>query len=166
MLTFLAAVIMFQDAKVTDLKDGFVRVETASYSLEVPKGWEIGEETSFGQREMKAPVAKKGEMTAMTAPGGGKQGWDRLYQTSLFFIMRSSPVGSKATPYKLSKTKQGYQAASFNVLDEKGFAISRYVILKDEKDSILALSVKIPDAKNEKDLLAKFDRLVKTARLL
>lgn len=157
----LLALVLSVDAKITDLKDGFVRVETASYRIEVPKGWEVSRETSFGQREMTSP---EGKMTAMTAPGGGRQGWERLYRTSLFFIMREKE--GKATPYSISKTAQGYEACTFSILDKEGFAERRYVILKNPKsENILALSVKIPERKRERELVAAFDRLVKTAVL-
>ncbi len=156
----IALVLGPGDAKIVDLKDGFVRVETPSYSLEVPKGWEVSRETSFGQREM---TSNAGKMTAMTAAGGGKQGWEQLYRTSLFFIMREKK--GNATPYQISKTKQGYEACSFSILDADGFADRRYVILKNEVQNILALSVKIPERKLEKGLLAQFDRMVRTAKL-
>lgn len=156
-----ALLLTASDAKIVDLKDGFVRVDTASYSLEVPKGWEVSPETSFGQREM---TSSEGKMTAMTAAGGGRQGWEQLYRTSLFFIMREKK--GQATPYKISKSSQGYEACTFSILDEKGFADRRYVILKNPKtENILALSVKIPNQKKEKDLQAAFDRMVRTAKL-
>ena len=160
----LAAFLLssFSDHSVTDLKDGFVRVKTPSYSVEIPKGWEVGQETSFGQREF---MTRDGKFTAMTAPGGGKQGWERLYRTSLYFIKRGNP-DLKETPYKISKTKQGYEAASFSMVDKKGFATERFVILKAANDNILALSVKIPSQAQEKDLAKAFDRLVKSATLV
>lgn len=147
------------DAKMKDLKDGFVRVETASYTIEVPKGWTVSRETSFGQRTMEG---NRGTMTAMTAAGGGSQGWERLYRTSLWFISREMP-NYKATPYKLSKTSQGYEAASFSMLDDKGFAKARYVLLKAPNGNLLALSVKIPGKSEERELVAQFDRLIRTA---
>lgn len=158
----LAALLLAQvaDATIVDLRDGFVRVKTSSYEVEVPKGWNVTRETSFGERTFRA---EKGEMTAMTARGAGAQGWDRLYRTSLFFIQRSNP--GKATPYELSKTAQGYEAASFSILNEDGFAKARYVILKHPNDNILALSVKIPDRRDERSLRAAFDRMVRTAKL-
>jgi hypothetical protein len=162
MLSLAMAVLLGPgDAKIVDLKDGFVRVETSSYSLEVPKGWEVSRETAFGQREM---TSDTGRMTAMTAAGGGKQGWEQLYRTSLYFIMREKK--GNPTPYQISKTKQGYEACSFSILDSDGFADRRYVILKNEVQNILALSVKIPDKKKETGLMAQFDRMVRTAKLL
>lgn len=148
------------DTKTEDLKDGYVRVTTASYTLEVPKGWDVSGETSFGQREMSGAKTK---MTAMTAGGGGgPTNWDQLYQTAVWFSTRE---GGKATPYKLSKSAQGYEAMSYTVVNENGFATNRYVILKAPKGAILALSVKIPDEKRESELMKHFDRLVKTASI-
>ena len=147
------------DAKVTDLKDGFVKVVTPAYSLEVPKGWEVSKETPFGQREFDGP---KGKMTAMTANAGPKPDWDQLYKTSMFFIMREKK--GTATPYKLGKTDQGYNTCSFTISDESGFADRRYVLLHCPKGPVLALSVKIPSKTEEKVLQAAFDRMVKTAR--
>ncbi|NDG88680.1 MAG: hypothetical protein EBY15_12140, partial [Gammaproteobacteria bacterium] len=74
-------------------------------------------------------------------------------------------TGSKATPYKIVKTKQGYEAMSFSVLSKEGFAKSRYMILRAKNDDILALSVKVPSQQDEKDLVKAFDRLVVTAKL-
>jgi len=147
------------DAKLVELKDGFVRVETSAYSLEVPKGWVVSKETSFGQREFDGP---KGRMTAMTANAGPNPDWDRLYQTSLYFIMREKR--GKATPYKISKTSQGYNSCSFTILDDEGFADRRYVLLHSPKGPVLALSVKIPDKKLESELQSAFDRMVKSAK--
>jgi hypothetical protein len=159
MLPFFALVLQ-TDAKIVDLKDGFVRVETSSYSLEVPKGWEVSRETSFGQREFDGPT---GRMSAMTANAGVKPDWDRLYNTSLYFIMREKK--GKATPYKLGKSEQGYNTCSFTIIDEKGFADRRYVLLHHPTGSLLALSVKIPDQKREKELVSAFDRMIKSARM-
>jgi hypothetical protein len=147
------------DAKLVPLKDGYVRVETSAYSLEVPKGWVVSKETSFGQREFDGP---KGSMTAMTANAGPKPDWDRLYQTSLYFIMREKR--GKATPYTLGKTDQGFNTCSFTILDDSGFADRRYVLLHSPKGALLALSVKIPDKKLESELQATFDRMVKSAK--
>lgn len=156
----LASVSLGQDVKTEDLKDGFVRVTTPTYTIELPKAWKVGKESSFGQREM---WSEEGRMSAMTAPGGGRQGWEQLYRTSLYFIQREGP--GKPTPYKITKSAQGYEACSFSILDDEGFAKKRYVILKATNDNILALSIKIPDKKKEKDLAATFDRLVKTAKV-
>jgi hypothetical protein len=151
------------DFTSTDLKDGFLRIETNAYVIEVPKGWSVQRETPWGAREI---TGGPGEFSAMTGRGAGKQGWDQLYRTSLFFVMRAEGnSGAKATPYKIVKTKQGYDAMSFSVVDKDGFAKSRYMILKAADDDILALSVKVPNAKAEKDLVKTFDRMVVTAKL-
>ncbi|MFZ4507133.1 MAG: hypothetical protein ACOYON_05475 [Fimbriimonas sp.] len=148
-----------KDMETEELKDGWVRVKTTSYTLEIPKGWDVTAETSFGQREMTSGPAK---MSAMTAPGnGGPTNWDSLYQTAVYFSTRG---GGKATPYKMSKSKQGYDAMSYSVVKD-GFAASRYVILRSPKGDILALSVTIPEVKREADLMKVFDRMVRTANI-
>lgn len=159
----LAAFILGQtsDAKVIDLKDGFVRVETKEYSFEVPKGWEVGSQTSWGARDL-TPDKGAGSMGAMTAPPS-TQSWDRLYQTSLYFIMREKP--GKATPYVLGKVPQGYETMSFQVADPDGFASRRYVILKAKTNQVLALSVKIPGKSEEKKFTVIFDRMIKSAKI-
>jgi hypothetical protein len=159
MFALLACLATISDTKQTNLPDGFVRVETAAYTIELPPGWSVSRETSFGQREMSKGEA---QMTAMTAPGGGRQSWDRLYQTAVYFSTRG---GGKATPYKLTKTKQGYEAMSYSVLDGSGWARTRYMILKSKNGNALALSVKIPGKQREGELTAIFDRLVHTAKI-
>lgn len=145
--------------KVLDLKDGFVRVKTPKYEVEVPSGWEVGAQTSFGQREFSSK--KDGQMSAMTG-NAREQSWDQLYQTSLFFIKRS--IKGTPTPFKVFKSKQGYEAISFSmVVDE--LPVARYVILKNDKKDILALSVKIPTKTARESLGAIFDRLVTTAKM-
>jgi hypothetical protein len=147
------------DAKIVDLKDGFVQVVTRAYTVEVPKGWTVSRETGFGQREFES---SKGRLTAMTANAGPKPDWDGLYRTSLYFIMREKR--GKATPYELGKTDKGYGTCSFSILNSEGFADRRYVLLHNPKGPVLALSVKIPDPKQESELKTAFDRLVRTAR--
>ena len=66
-------------------------VTTKNYTIQIPESWELGEETPFGQREMN-PKVGKGQLTSMTGPGLGKQSWDQLYQTSLYFILRGQPA--------------------------------------------------------------------------
>jgi len=162
-LCFTLLAFQGRDFTVTDLKDGFQRIETAAYVIEIPKGWEVQRETPWGSREIKG---EPGAFSAMTGKGAGKQGWDQLYRTSLYFVMRSREnAGNTATPYKIVKTKQGYDAMSFSVVDKAGFAQSRYMILKAADDDILALSVKVPNQKAEKDLVKSFDRMVVTAKL-
>ncbi len=148
------------------------KVETKNYTIEVPAGWEVGEETPFGQREIvpaKGPEgAVVGSMSSMTGPGLGKQSWDQLYNTSLYFITRYAPGKGKmtATPYKLGKSKQGFETCSWTMLDEQKRPIQQHVILKHTNGNILALSVKLPPsaAKQPRTALeAEFRRLVDTA---
>jgi phosphatidate phosphatase APP1 len=161
---FVAGIMLVQtgpkDASMTDLKDGYVRVNAATYTIEVPKDWKVSEETQWGQRKM-APSKSDGELGVMTAPPG-RQSWDSLYRTSLFFIMRESP-NDKASPYKLTKREDGLEAAVFSVTNPEGFAYKRYVLLRHPEKGLLALSVRIPDRKSEAAWQKHFDRLVKTA---
>jgi hypothetical protein len=150
----------------------YTKFEAKNYVLEVPEGWEVGAETPFGQREIlpgkKANAAKGSSMSLMTGPGLGQQSWDQLYQTSLYFITRYAPAGGKmtATPFKVSKTKQGFEACTWTMADQKGIAVQRHVILKDPSGGILALSVKIPASAgslSQDRLNAIFQRTVDTA---
>ncbi len=150
-----------RDATISPLKDGWVKVVTASYSIEVPKGWLVTEETRWGQRKV-APKETDGELGVMTAPPS-QQSWESLYKTSLFFIMRESPKDT-ASPYKLVKRGDGLEAATFSVTNPQGFAYKRYFLLKHPEKGLLALSVRIPDKKEESSWEQKFDRLVKTAQ--
>jgi hypothetical protein len=147
------------DAKLVDLKDGYVRVEGKTYSIEIPKGWTVEPETRWGQR--KISPSGGGELGAMTAPPS-QQSWDELYDTALFFIMRDEK--GDATPYEKVKTKQGYEAASFSVLDKERFAKRRFIMIKEPNKGLLALSVKIPDKKLEDVWAAHFKRMVDTAQ--
>lgn len=162
-LLFLLGIVLgqAQGAKLVDLKDGFVRVETPAYSFEIPKGWEVSAETPYGARDM-TPAKGAGTLGAMTAPPT-TQSWDQLYKTSLFFILREKD--GKATPYVLGKAKQGYERMSFEVADEDGFASRRYVILKSKANRILALSVKLTSKKDEKVFVGYFDRMISSARI-
>jgi hypothetical protein len=147
--------ILGSDLKTTDLKDGFVRVETPKYVIEVPKGWEVGEETSFGQREING-----GGMTTMTG-GRTKATWDELYKTSLYFIRRGTK--DEPTPFRLGKNKKGYETMSFEMVNKDKQPSSKYVILKNAKAEILALSIKIKSPKSEKEMDKIFLRLISTA---
>lgn len=147
------------DAKLEDLKDGYVRVVTREYSIEVPKGWAVTTETRWGQRDATGNGGKLGVMTA----GATDATWEELYRTSLFFIQRERR--GTPTPFKVSKTDQGYEACSFSILDEEGFAERRYVLLKNKDREVIALSVRIDDRKATKDLERHFDRMVRTARI-
>ncbi len=146
------------DVKTEDLGDGFVRITAPKYVVEIPKGWEVGRETSFGQREY---MGADGEMGTMTGSAKGSN-WDRLYQTSLFFIRRS--MKGEPTPYKIVKAKQGYEAMTFNMMYEER-PVARYVILMNDKEEILALSVKIPTKAKQKEMEKAFQRMVDTAKM-
>jgi len=158
----LVSVQLPKDAKVVDLHDGYSRVETASYVVELPNGWSISEETPWGQRKAQ-PKGTDGELGVMTAPPG-RQTWDQLYQTSLYFILRESK--GKPTPYKLSKTASGLETASFEVLDDDGFAARRFVLIRGKDGRLLALSVKVPNRAADKDWTKHFERLIRTARFI
>ena len=151
------------------------KIETKNYIVEVPEGWEVGQETPFGQREMRPAKALELErgasLSSMTGPGLGRQSWQQLYETSLYFITRYAPNGDKmkATPYKLGKSKQDFEACSWTMTDADGKPQQRHVILKHSNGNILAMSVKIPSAaaKESKDRLeAIFQHLVDTAIVL
>lgn len=145
-----------------DLGDGFVKYHTSSYTLELPKEWLVGELMPWGARSITPEPKSQTELGVMTA-GVTKQTWDQLYKTSLFFIMRQEP--GKATPFKVKKMPNGYEACSFQVMNDKGFAKRRYVLLKSQKGEAIALSVIISDQKDEKKIAGYFDRMVKTAHI-
>lgn len=147
---------------MTPLKDGFVRVVSKDYAVEVPKSWTVGSQTPWGARSIMPAKAAETELGVMRA-GVTSQTWDQLYQTSLFFIMRQEP--GKATPYRLGKTKSGYDSCSFEVADTKGFVKRKYVLLKDAHGSAIALSVVIGSPDQEKQVSAYFDRMVTTAKI-
>jgi hypothetical protein len=156
----LALVAAPKDATVTDLKDGFVRVETKAYILEMPKDWSVTRETPWGARDM-TPKEGEGKMGVMTAPPT-QASWDELYRTSLYFITRERK--GKPTAYRLGKAPQGYETMSFEVLDKDGWADRRYVILKKD-DRILALNVNLASKKVEKAWMAHFQRMIDTAKI-
>jgi hypothetical protein len=162
-LISLTAIALSQtpdDAKIIDLKDGYCQVQAATYTIEVPKGWEVSGQTPWGQRTM-TPQKGSGELGVMTAPPG-RQTWDELYQTSLYFIRRESD--GKPTPYRITKMANGLEAASFELLDKGGFAAKRYVLIKDEKKGLLALSVKVPSRDADKEWTKHFDRMIRSAK--
>jgi hypothetical protein len=136
-------------------------VETEKYSFEVPRGWIVGKETPWGARDI-APSSGSGKLGAMTA-GPTKATWDELYKTSLFYIQREE--NGKETPFRVGKTKQGYECMSFEVAQSSGFVNRRYTLLKNSKGNALALSVRIPSLKDEKKYLAEFKRMVDSAKL-
>jgi hypothetical protein len=158
-LTTLAFAQTPSDAKITDLGDGYSRIQASAYSVEVPNGWEVSNQTPWGQRTMH-PKDKAGELAVMTAPPGS-QTWDQLYETSLFFILRESK--GKPTPYCLGKTPKGLETASFEVLDDEGFPSRRYILIRDKSKGLLALSVKVPSREADKEWTKHFERLVRTA---
>jgi hypothetical protein len=147
------------DATAVDLKDGYVRVTTKDYEIDIPKAWSVEEETPWGARAMR-PKQGRGELGVMTAPPS-ERSWDDLYRTSLFFILREER--GEATPYTLTKTKRGYEAAQFSVLDDKGFAKRRYVLIREKSQGLLALSVKVPSKEADAEWQKHFSRMVESA---
>ncbi|MCE9558235.1 MAG: hypothetical protein K8R88_04725 [Armatimonadetes bacterium] len=150
-----------KDAKLTDLKDGFVQVDTTEYTVQVPKSWTVSTQTPWGARTM-TNKENPSELGVMTG-GASQADWKQLYQTSLYFIMREEK--GKASPYVLGKSKQGYESMSFSVMNEEDYASRRFLILKAKSGSILALSIRIADKKEEKTLIKQFQRMVETAKL-
>lgn len=162
-LTLIAAAALSQlpkDAKTLNLGDGYSRVETASYLIEVPTGWEVSDETTWGQRKAN-PRGAEGELGVMTAPPM-RQSWEQLYQTSLYYILRESK--GKPTPYRLGKTVSGLETASFEVLDDAGFAARRFILIRGKDGRLLALSVKVPSRSADKEWSRHFERLAATAK--
>lgn len=139
----------------------FVLFESDRYSFEVPKGWAVGKETPWGARDI-SPEAGGGKLGAMTA-GPTQASWDELYRTSLYFIKREGP--GKETPYRVGKTKGGYESISFEIINADGWADRRYTLLKDASGNALALSVKIPTKRDEAQYKVWFERMVATAKL-
>lgn len=149
------------DGQEPGVEKGFTLVETGKYTIQVPTGWTVGEETPWGARDI-VPGSGPGKMGAMTA-GPTRDGWDALYRTSLYFIKREEE--GTETPYRTGKTKQGYECMSFEMKNKDGFANRRYTLLKDKKGNALALSIKIPSPKQEKAFEAMFQHMVDTAKL-
>ena len=148
------------------------KTETKNYIVETPEGWEVGHETPFGQREIrpaKETEADRGaSMSSMTGPGLGRQSWQQLYETSLYFITRYAPNGKKmqATPFTLGKSRQKFETCSWTMTDSDGLPLQRHVILKHSNGNILALSVKIPPAaakESKEGLKTIFQHMVDTA---
>ena len=151
------------DVKLESLSDGFVRVKSSVYSVEVPKAWTVGSQTPWGARSITPAKSSQTELGVMTA-GVTHQSWDELYKTSMFFIMRQEK--GKATPYRLGKTKSGYESCSFEVANEEGFVKRKYVLLKNAKGAAIALSVIIGDQKQDKEVSANFARMVSSAKIV
>jgi hypothetical protein len=139
----------------------FVTFESDRYSFEVPKGWNVGKETPWGARDV-VPGNGSGKLGAMTA-GPTRASWEELYRTSLYFIKREGE--GKETPFRIGKTKQGYESMSFEMINKDGWADRRYTLLKNDAGSALALSVKIPTRKDEKQYAQWFQHMVDTAKL-
>ncbi|MEI8282807.1 MAG: hypothetical protein WCG75_10415 [Armatimonadota bacterium] len=138
-----------------------VLVQSDKYSFEIPRGWIVGKETPWGARDI-TPSGGTGKLGAMTA-GPTKASWEELYRTSLYFIQREEK--GKETPFRVGKTKQGYECMSFEVAQSSGFVDRRYTLLKNSAGNALALSVKIPSIDKEKQYLADFKRMVDSAKL-
>lgn len=147
--------------KSSQVSKDFNLVETPKYSIEVPVGWTVGKQTPWGARDI-TPDQGAGQFGAMTA-GPTKDGWEKLYQTSLFFIKREEP--GVETPYVVGRTKRGYECISFEVKNSEGFAARRYTLLKDAKGFVLALSIKIPSIKEERRFVALFQHMVDSAKI-
>jgi hypothetical protein len=164
-LSYVAATMTLlqgKDFKLTPLPDGFVQVVSKEYSIEVPKAWTVGNQTPWGARSITQEKKAETELGVMTA-GVTNRSWEELYRTSLFFIMRQEK--GKATPYKVGKTKTGYESCSFDVANEKGFVRRKFVLLKNSAGAAIALSVTIGDPKDEKEMTAYFNRMVETAKV-
>lgn len=146
-------------------------MDTATFKISVPSGWSVSKETPWGAREI-TPGGKEsdvsiGSMSTMTGPGLGRQGWDQLYKTSLYFITRDGrDKTAKATEYRLGRNPQGFETCSWEMTGPNGDVRARYVILKHDNGNILALSVKLPtgdDAKARDRTDRMFRHMVDTA---
>src|SRR5687767_764 len=96
-LLSLASFTSSDDARVEELGDGYMRVITKEYSLEVPKGWTVSKQTSYGERTIKG---KSGSLGAMTAPPATDP-WEKLYSTAIYYVRMETK--DKPTDYKLTK---------------------------------------------------------------
>lgn len=143
------------------LSSPFVVFESERYSFEVPRGWAVGRETPWGARDV-IPERGAGKLGAMTA-GPTRASWDDLYRTSLYFIKREAD--GKETPYRVGKTKGGYESISFEIINNQGWADRRYTLIRNKRGYALALSVKIPSREAEADYVRWFSHMVNTARL-
>ncbi|CAN5573049.1 hypothetical protein BH11ARM1_BH11ARM1_01040 [soil metagenome] len=162
LLTVALGQVQSKDVQYTALPDGFVRVTSKIYAVEVPKTWIVGSQTPWGARSITPQASENTELGVMTA-GVTKQSWDQLYKTSLMFIMRQEK--GNPTAYRLGKTKTGYESCSFEVANDAGFVKRKYVLLKDKHGAAIALSVIIGDPKDEKKISSYFDRMVSTAKI-
>ena len=150
-----------KEIKMTKAQKGMTIVETDKYTIEIPDGWKVGNETPWGARDIN-PQAGSGKFGAMTA-GPTNAGWDQLYKTSLGFIKREEP--GTETPYHEGKTKNGYESMSFEVANKAGFVSRRYTLIRNSKGNVLALSIRIPSPDVEKEFVSMFKHMVDTAKL-
>lgn len=164
MLTKLIATLKapFAKADIVDLQDGFVRVVTDEYQIEIPHGWHVGGQTSFGQRTFKPSQEEIGFLEAMTGSADGET-WEALYKTALFYIQKDT--AGTPTSYTLSHSAQGYEAISFSMMNGD-VPTAHYVIFKNTEEEILVLSVTVPDRASDTKLAPVFERLVSTAKML
>lgn len=179
MVTGLTAVLMLagpannaSGAAKAESKGKYVTVDTRNYTLQIPAGWSVSEETPWGSRDIRP--GDNGDlagasMSSMTGPGLGKQSWQRLYDTSLYFITRYDREGKMtATKYTLGKSKQGFETCSWDMKDADNRILQRHVILKHDNGNILALSVKFPKAVSGDDrakLERSFRHMLDTAKV-
>ena len=166
MLTGLLLLAMqTTDFQRTELPDGYDRITSATYQIDVPRGWKVSPETNFGQRKAYGPEG--GNLGVMTAPPSN-QDWDQLYRTALFFVLREKK--GTASPYEVKKVKvangEEREACVFGVKNEAGFEDRRYVMIKHPTQGLLALSVEIPNREVAKDWEKHFQRMVSSARFL
>lgn len=162
-ITLLSLLVdALKDSSIIDLGDGYAKVTTASYSIDVPKGWDVSSQTPWGQRTAR-PAEGSGELGVKTAPPSS-QTWDDLYHSSLSYILRESKA--MPTPYRVTKTKKGFEAAAFELLDADGFPSQRYVLIRDEARRLLTLSVKVPSREVDTLWTGHFERLVESAIFL
>lgn len=155
------------------IKPVYETVKTDSYAIQIPKGWSVSDETPWGSRQIRPPAAEgelgAGSLSTMTGRGAGRQSWDRLYQTSLYFIMRGAGGSQmRPAPYSELTTQQGYEACAWDMLDGQGAVLQRHAILRHSNGNILAVSVKFPKNASEtvrKVLDRHFWHMVHTAKL-
>jgi hypothetical protein len=157
-------------AKPAEPAAKFRTMDTAAFTLQVPSGWVVSEETPWGARDIRPE--KSGEMggasmSSMTGPGLGRSSWDRLYDTSLYFITRGEKAGAlKASPYEVGRSPKGFEMCSWTMSDARGNTVQRHAILKHTNGNILALSAKTPPAASAADaskLNGMFRHMLETA---
>lgn len=160
-------------SRSSQTKPVYETIKTESYTLQIPKGWMMSDETPWGARQIRPPSSEgelgAGSLSTMTGRGAGRQSWDRLYQTSLYFIMRGTGGREmRPTPYSMLTTQQGYEACAWDMIGEKDLLLQRHAILRHTNGNILAVSVKFPKNASEsirKQLDRHFWHMVHTAKL-